>query len=226
MNNFSEINSCLYVLKDSIEKGTVGPPQLSANGARRVEQRGPPPLPDQYYGIKNDYDLSPQSPFFATPVTPQTFPQNFSSNRAPQLPHVSMLEQHEHSRKRSRQESEVHWSPQRVIGGDDSWQQDDTTKDVEYILAKDFRKLGFPVYNSNKAIIGFYRESNTEIGVGQFSPLSQHTDELGPDVIAEAHRTIIEAIAQKNQALHCKKDWGSVVSMFDHAMVYDWSAKV
>jgi hypothetical protein len=73
-------------------------------------------------------------------------------------------------------------------------------------------------------IIGFYRESNTEIGVGQFSPLSQHKDELGLEDIAEANHNLNEALAQKSHALHCKKDWGSVVSMIDHAMVYDWSA--
>ncbi len=214
LNNFNEASRSLYFLKDCIDQGTIHVPQQGLNGGRRTE-RVVPPVPEQYFN-----DVSPQSPYYATPVTPQTLSQNYTSIRPPPSPHPASSHDDSESRKRQRHDPEVHWSPQR---SDDSGWQDDATKDVEYILAKHFRKLGFPVYNSNKLIIGFYRESSTEIGIGQFSPLSLHMDELGPNDIVEANRYIHEAIVQKSQALHCKKDWGSVGSMFDHAMVYDWS---
>ena len=195
-------------------------PHRDVSNIRRVERTklpAPPPLPGQFHGIKNDIEFSPQSPYYA-PVTPQPLVQNYKNIR-PQ-PLNSSLFQDSENRKRKRHESEVHWTATKT---EDIGHQDEATKDVEYILAKHFRKLGFPVYNVMKEIIGFYRESNTEIGVGQFSPIAQHQNELDPLDISEAKRNLEEALAQKSQAVHCKKDWGSVVNMFDHAMVYDWS---
>ena len=103
-------------------------------------------------------------------------------------------------------------------------QDNGTNKQAEYIFAKQFlsmngTKLGLPVFNPNKELLGFYRES--EVGEGSFSPLHQNI--VGPREIQHATFLLEEAISQNNQAVHSLKDWGSLAQMLDHAMVYDWS---
>ena len=102
-------------------------------------------------------------------------------------------------------------------------------KKVEYILAKQFKsirtgeQLGFPAFNSEKVIVGFYRESSMKVGVGRFVPLSRHKDEFGPRQIAQATLFLEDAIENHSNAVHSLQDWGSLQSMIDHALVYAWS---
>lgn len=226
MNSFNEANRCLYILKDAVDKGAIQPVDNAGRRGDMEARRQKLPtalLPGQYFGTGGtgtDYEFCPQSPYqHVVPVTPQTL--HSYPNGAQRASALHQTQHHKNkARKRQRLDSEIHWSPTKK---EDLGRQDEATADVEYILAKHFRKLGFPVYNSAKEIIGFCRESNTEIGVGQFSPLSQHKNELGPNDVAEASCHLEEALSQNSQAVHCKKDWGSVRSMFNHAMVYDWS---
>uniref|UniRef100_A0A7S2MLS8 Uncharacterized protein n=1 Tax=Helicotheca tamesis TaxID=374047 RepID=A0A7S2MLS8_9STRA len=100
---------------------------------------------------------------------------------------------------------------------------------VEYILAKQYKSLrtgnvlGFPAFNAAKEILGFYRESSMKVGIGHFTPISRHKDEFGPSELEQATRILEDAIAKKSQAVHAMKDWGSLYSLIDHALVYDWS---
>jgi len=102
-------------------------------------------------------------------------------------------------------------------------------KKVEHILAKQFKsirtgeQLGFPAFNSEKVIIGFYRESTMKVGVGRFVPLSKHKDEFGPRQMAQATLFLEDAIENNNSAVHSLRDWGSLQSMIDHTLVYAWS---
>ena len=105
-----------------------------------------------------------------------------------------------------------------------SSQDNGTSKQAEHILAKQFvsmngTKLGLPVFNPNKELLGFYRES--EVGEGSFSPLNQNI--VTPREVQHVTFLLEEAISQNNPAVHSLKDWGSLAQMLDHAMVYDWS---
>lgn len=104
--------------------------------------------------------------------------------------------------------------------------------DVEYVLAKQFKslrtgsQLGFPAYSSSRLLLGFYRESSSKAGVGQFVPLSAHADEFGPAETEQATRILDEAANKGSPALHALRDWGSVANLVDHALVYDWSKDI
>ena len=104
--------------------------------------------------------------------------------------------------------------------------------EVEYVLAKQYKalrtgeRLGFPAYSANKEILGFYRESSTKVGVGQFTPISRHRNDFGPLEILQATEILEDAIAKKSGAVHALKDWGSISNLIDHALVYDWSKDI
>lgn len=113
---------------------------------------------------------------------------------------------------------------------DEGFEGDDSREgEVEYVLAKQYKalrtgeRLGFPAYSASKEILGFYRESSMKVGVGQFIPISRHREEFGPMEMHQASRILEDAIANNNQAVHRLKDWGSISSLVDHALVYDWS---
>jgi hypothetical protein len=230
-----ETSYCLHVLKEAVDHGVIRDTtndidkskfRTSEEGgmtARGRDSKMPipsiPNLPGQQYFSTSDFDFCPQSPFNVTPVTPQG------------LGHVHPATGEIHrnlddSRKRQRfEQADDAWSPfrQELNYHVRSKQEEHLMlSDVEYILAKHFRHYGFPVYNAEMDLIGFYRESPHEIGVGQFSPVFEHGD-LNSNDIDETVQNLKDAITQKSKAVHCKKDWGSITSMFDHAMVYDWS---
>ena len=108
---------------------------------------------------------------------------------------------------------------------------DDASRESEvaYVLAKNFKamrtgeRLGFPAYSSAMEILGFYRESNLKVGVGQFVPISQHPEDFGPLEIREARQILEEAFEKKSEAVYALKDWGNISNLLDHALVYDWS---
>ena len=104
--------------------------------------------------------------------------------------------------------------------------------EVEFVLAKEYKalrtgeRLGFPAYTSSREIVGFYRESRTKVGVGEFTPISRHSQDFGPMEIMQASEILEEAIAKKSSAVHALKDWGSIANLIDHALVYDWTKDI
>ena len=104
--------------------------------------------------------------------------------------------------------------------------------EVAYVLAKQYKaartgeRLGFPAYNANKEILGFYRESNGKVGVGSFHPLSRHRNDFGPLEVLQANEIFERAVANKSDAVHALKDWGTMANLLDHALVYDWSKDI
>ena len=97
--------------------------------------------------------------------------------------------------------------------------------EVAFVLAKQFKSirtgdgLGFPAYSRSKELLGFYRESG--VGVAHFCPI--HPVDFGPRETADAVHVLQEAIRNKSEAVHALKDWGSMSSLMDHVLVYDWS---
>jgi hypothetical protein len=103
---------------------------------------------------------------------------------------------------------------------------------VEYVLAKKYKSLhsgehlGFPAYSGNKEIVGFYREATNKLGASQFVAIGRHTRDFGPFEILQATDILEEAIANKSDAVHALKDWGSIGNLIDHCLVYDFSKDV
>ncbi len=101
--------------------------------------------------------------------------------------------------------------------------------DVQYVFAKVFKslrshkRLGFPAYSITHELLGFYREPSMGSGSGRFVPISNHKDEFGPDEMEQASRILRDAIVSRSRAVHSLKDWDSLTSMVDHALVYDWT---
>lgn len=110
--------------------------------------------------------------------------------------------------------------------------QSSRESEVEYVLAKQYKsmrsggRLGFPAYSASKEILGFYRENDTKVGVGQFVPIENHADDFGPPEIRQATEILEKAIENKNEAVHALKDWGTISNLMDHALVYDWSKNI
>lgn len=108
---------------------------------------------------------------------------------------------------------------------DDS--SDDESK-VEYVLAKQYKSsqtgepLGFPAYSAQKEIIGFFRESG--VGVRNFCPIRRFS--FGPKERRQATEILQEAMVKNSMAVHSLKNWGSLASLLDHALVYDWSKDI
>lgn len=99
---------------------------------------------------------------------------------------------------------------------------------VEYVLAKQFKSfstgeiLGFPAYSINRQIVGFFRECAN--GSRQFSSIRKHYF-TAPER-QQASEVLLQEISKKSPAVHALKDWGSLPSLLDHALVYDWSKDI
>eukprot|EP00535_Pseudo-nitzschia_heimii_P000628 CAMPEP_0197180000 /NCGR_PEP_ID=MMETSP1423-20130617/4770_1 /TAXON_ID=476441 /ORGANISM="Pseudo-nitzschia heimii, Strain UNC1101" /LENGTH=749 /DNA_ID=CAMNT_0042630015 /DNA_START=253 /DNA_END=2502 /DNA_ORIENTATION=+ len=117
--------------------------------------------------------------------------------------------------------------PQQRVLGNDSHESE-----VEYVLAKQYKtlrngtRLGFPAFSASKEILGFFREGNGKVGVGQFVPISHHSDDFGPLEILQASEILEDFIAKKSDAVHYLKDHASITSLLDAALVYDWSKDI
>jgi len=109
---------------------------------------------------------------------------------------------------------------------------DSHESEVEYVLAKQYKtlrngtRLGFPAFSASKEILGFFREGNGKVGVGQFVPISHHSDDFGPLEILQASEILEDFIAKKSDAVHCLKDHANITSLLDAALVYDWSKDI
>jgi len=101
--------------------------------------------------------------------------------------------------------------------------------EVAYVLAKQYKSpksgnlLGFPAYNTAKSLLGFYRESSTNVAVGQFTPITRLEHQFGATEQSQASRHLSDVIENTSKTLYVVNDWGSVASLIDHALVYDWS---
>jgi len=104
--------------------------------------------------------------------------------------------------------------------------------EVEYVLAKQYKtlrngtRLGFPAFSASKEILGFFREGNGKVGVGQFVPISHHSDDFGPMEILQASEILEDFIAKKSDAVYCLKDHANITALLDAALVYDWSKDI
>jgi hypothetical protein len=104
--------------------------------------------------------------------------------------------------------------------------------EVEYVLAKQYKtlrngtRLGFPAFSASKEILGFFREGNGKVGVGQFIPISHHCDDFGPLEILQASEILEDFIAKKSDAVFYLKDHANITSLLDAALVYDWSKDI
>ena len=113
-----------------------------------------------------------------------------------------------------------------------SFEDENRESEVAYVLAKQFQatrtgeRLGFPAYSESKEILGFYRESNMKVGVGQFIPITSHEEDFGPVEIMQASEILNEAMENKSDSVYALKDWGSISNLIDHALVYDWSKDI
>ena len=107
---------------------------------------------------------------------------------------------------------------------------DNKESEVEYVLAKQYKsvrtgeRLGFPAYSIEHEILGFYRESTSKVGVGQFVPVA--AQDFGPHEMQQAKKILQGAIAEKSDAVHALKEWGSISSLIDHCLVYDFSKDI
>lgn len=99
---------------------------------------------------------------------------------------------------------------------------------VEYVLAKHYKSfttgetLGFPAFSREKELLGFFRQSDT--CVRNFSSVQQY--QLTPQELQDASLVLQESCHQKSPSVHSLKDLGSLASMLDHALVYDWSKDI
>lgn len=102
-------------------------------------------------------------------------------------------------------------------------------KTIMYILAKQIKsansgqRLGFPAFNSKKIIVGFYRESETKVGVGRFVLLSKYKDQFRSDQMMQATFLLEDALKDNSEAVHCIQNYGSLQNMIGHALAYEWS---
>lgn len=101
--------------------------------------------------------------------------------------------------------------------------------EVEYVLAKQFKsastgtRLGFPAYSNSKEILGFYRESNTNVGTGVFVPIDRHLEDFSPEAIVGGRDIINEAISANDEAVHSLKKWGSIGNLIDQVLAHNWA---
>ncbi|MGK3735402.1 MAG: hypothetical protein ACI8RD_005962 [Bacillariaceae sp.] len=101
--------------------------------------------------------------------------------------------------------------------------------EVEYVLAKQYKtlrdgtRLGFPAFNEQMEILGFFREGSGKVGVGQFVHIGHHSEDFGPLEILQAHEILRDFIDKGSDSVHRLKDHGTIARLLDAALVYDWS---
>ncbi len=232
MKSYSSVYHCLEIIKHEADRlqrnngGIVGRGEILPF-VKRQENIPKSPIqhpPTETKLVYNSRDFSFPTNFQpAVPITPL-------SPLVTTVPFDAQNQQNiEEDRKRSNQQQEIEWSKHQKRGSTsslDSNNYNEQLKKIDFILARNFHsmngeKIGFPVCDSNKELLGFFRES--EVGEGKFYPVSV-VENYDPRMTTEVKRTIDEAINQRSDAVHRLKDCGGqLASLFDHAMVYDWS---
>mmetsp|Transcript_30265 Transcript_30265/g.46191 ORF Transcript_30265/g.46191 Transcript_30265/m.46191 type:complete len:669 (+) Transcript_30265:281-2287(+) len=104
--------------------------------------------------------------------------------------------------------------------------------EVAYVFAKQYKlprtgeQCGFPVYNLDKELLGFYNDPTAGSGVAQFVPLSRYRDDFGPLETMQATENLHDALDTKSELVYALKDWGSISNLLDNALVHDWSKEM
>jgi hypothetical protein len=200
------------------------PPAPSGNLARSRAAAGMVPLTQ---GPSTSAMHARESPFSDFPPVQQR-PGYYPQHNRPQesdngLLYASLPQPSQHLRdgKKASQPSRPRSEP-----------GDSLESEVEFVLAKQYKsmqtseRLGFPAYSASKELLGFYRESSTKVGVGQFVPIRHLAHEFGPLEVMQATEILEEALAANSDAVHALKDWGSINNLIDHALVYDWTKDI
>lgn len=84
--------------------------------------------------------------------------------------------------------------------------------------------MGFPAYSDDREILGFYRDSPRNAGLRQFMPISDQ--DFGPTEKMQAKKILDEAIGTSSRAVQSVKDCGSIASVLDRCLVYDFSKDI
>lgn len=190
-----------------------GPPTLQRRGpSPEIFPRGRAPSPPMQHRQPEHY------PMMRPPV---------ESKPPPHAAHMMPPDASQGARLRHEQQERKTTSPE--VPRYDSETRESV---VAYVLARQFKalrtgeRLGFPAFNESKEMLGFYRESNEKVGVGNFIPIAQYPDDFGPMQMMESTEILQEAIASKSQEVYALKDWGSISNLIDHALVYAWSKDI
>lgn len=116
-------------------------------------------------------------------------------------------------------------------GGDDTVTRLDRETEVEYVLARQYKslrtgeRLGFPAYSIECEILGFYHDSSrNSAGIRQFIPASD--EDFGPSEKLQAKKILTDAINTHSRAVHSVKECGSIASVLDRCLVYDFSKDI
>jgi hypothetical protein len=103
--------------------------------------------------------------------------------------------------------------------------------DIRYILAKFFKSsstkrcIGFPAFDDDMVLIGFYVESDRRLCSGSFDPLANF-NEFGPQEIGQAKQILEQAIEKQSEAVHDISNFDSLASMINHVIHYKWSKEL
>jgi len=133
-------------------------------------------------------------------------------------PHASMIPQQSGLRG-------THHESQKSLVADSGSQE----AEVDFVLAKQYKtlrcgqRLGFPAFDVQGHIIGFFREGNGKPGVGQFVPISYHAEDFGPLECMQANEILQDFRDKGSDAVHRLKDHGTIARLLDSALIYDWS---
>ena len=105
--------------------------------------------------------------------------------------------------------------------------------EIEYVLGKQYKtlrcgeRLGYPCFNENMEILGFYREcTNGKPGLGQFISISRHADDFGPLEIMQSSEILRDFIEKGSDAVLRLKDHGSIRRLLDAVTLYDWTKDI
>ena len=207
--------------RGSLRNGKVGGeadvhPLLDPNRPHML----PTPKADSKHSSR-DYVIP--SSFLPTPITPMSPIAGAVTGAPPPLFNTNHTNG-EVERKMINHTHEMLWNKNKKANNDVK-DHNENLKRIEYILAKHFHspsgeKIGFPVCDINKDLLGFFRES--DVGEGRFFPLSS-INNFDPRQATDVRRILEEAINQRSDSVHRLKDCGTIASLFDHAIVYDWS---
>lgn len=95
-----------------------------------------------------------------------------------------------------------------------------TSGEMEYVLARQYTslrtggKLGFPVFSHDKQLLGFYQ--SYEGDTIRFTPLQDAS------LQEPAQRILFEELESQSALVHRLSFWGSLQSMLDRCVVYDF----
>lgn len=196
------------------------------------QERNPRPYYPPTYDLRN-----PPPPVHATAVMPPRLPPPLpQSLRASEFPPRDFSRRPQIPATGGFFQPQPPYRPSRLMRSEETGviiePEESREEEVHYVLARQYKslrtqeRLGFPAYSINKELLGFYKEANNKVGVRQFSPISRHGKDFGPNEIMQAKEILEDAIAKKSDAVHSREDWGTLSTLLDNALVYDWSKDI